>query len=357
MDNSSDAHSRHRCAACYRQFNRMEHLVEHMRTSHHSLHEPRCGVCGKHCRSLDALRDHLGFGASLPSKPACAAAFQAHGCPLCLAVFPASAAVRAHRPTCKLSGAPHPSSVQSLTRSMSRVGARGGRGAVALGCKMVGGGSDGTLDVCARVCVVDEHETILYESFVKPLIPVTHYRYETTGIRPEHLRDAPTVKQAMRRVQDILLNGEESYSYSSRGAARLLVGHGLEHDLDALGMDYPAHLKRDTATYPPLMKTSARLMSNSLRYLTRSCLGYDIQTGGHHHPYDDCVAAMRLYKRMRAISHLHLQGRPKDGDDESTAKAFPAWRQRELERMSPEELLAMSQPDYRRWCLDDDRRC
>uniref|UniRef100_A0A8R7PNW3 C2H2-type domain-containing protein n=1 Tax=Triticum urartu TaxID=4572 RepID=A0A8R7PNW3_TRIUA len=42
MDNSSDAHSRHRCAACYRQFNRMEHLVEHMRTSHHSHHEPRC---------------------------------------------------------------------------------------------------------------------------------------------------------------------------------------------------------------------------------------------------------------------------------------------------------------------------
>ena len=162
----------------------------------------------------------------------------------------------------------------------------------------------------------------------------------------------------MRRVQDTLLNGEQSYSYSysSRGAARLLVGHGLEHDLDALGMDYQAHHRRDTAVCRPLMKTSARHMSNSLRYLTRSCLGYDIQTGGHHHPYDDCVAAMRLYKRMRAMSHLHLYGRPKDDDDESTVKAFPEWRQRELERMSPEELLAMSKPDYRCWCLDD-RRC
>jgi DNA polymerase III epsilon subunit-like protein len=74
-------------------------------------------------------------------------------------------------------------------------------GAVALGCKMVGGGSDGTLDVCARVCLIDEHENILFESFVKPLIPVTHYRYEMTGIRPEHLRDsATTVKQARKRV-------------------------------------------------------------------------------------------------------------------------------------------------------------
>ena len=105
----------------------------------------------------------------------------------------------------------------------------GGRGgAVALGCKMVGGG------------------------------------YETTGIRPEHLRDsATTVKQAWKRVEDILLNGEEPWRIRTvRGGARLLVGHGLEHDLDGLGIDhYPAYLKRDTATYPPLMKTSSRQMS------------------------------------------------------------------------------------------------
>ncbi|XBI45123.1 hypothetical protein VPH35_109654 [Triticum aestivum] len=350
MDSSSDAHNRHRCAACYREFDRMEHLVR----AHAVVAPlpPRAPL--RRLRQALPLHRRLPRPPRLRSLPARQARLRHRlPSPLCLAVFPTSAALRAHRPACKLSGAPHPSSVQSLTRSMSRMGVRGGEGAVALGCKMVGGESDGTLDVCARVCVVDEHEAILYESFVKPLIPVTHYRYETTGIRPEHLRDAPTVKQAMRRVQDILLNGEQSYS--SCGAARLLVGHGLEHDLDALGMDYPAHLKRDTAAYPPLMKTSARLMSNSLRYLTRTCLGYEIQTGGHHHPYDDCVAAMRLYKRMRAMRDQH--GRSKDNDDDPTVKAFPAWRQRELERMSPEELLAMSKPDYRCWCLDDDRRC
>jgi DNA polymerase III epsilon subunit-like protein len=231
-------------------------------------------------------------------------------------------------------------------------------GAVALGCKMVGGGSDGTLDVCARVCLIDEHENILYESFVKPLIPVTHYRYEMTGIRPEHLRDsmAATVKQARKRVEDILLNGEDPWKIrTARGSARILVGHGLDHDLDGLGMDYPAYLKRDTATYPPLMKTSSRLMSNSLKFLTKSCLGYEIQNGGHQHPYDDCVAAMRLYKRMRALRH-GLKGEMKGcagPPPASVAEAFPGWRQRELERMSPEELLRMSKPDYRCWCLDD----
>jgi hypothetical protein len=50
---------RNKCAACFRQYNRMEHLVEHMKVSYHSVHEPRCGVCGKHCRSLESLREHL----------------------------------------------------------------------------------------------------------------------------------------------------------------------------------------------------------------------------------------------------------------------------------------------------------
>ena len=121
--------SRNRCAACYREFNRM---VNHMRLSHHSGHEPRCGVCGKHCRSLDALRDHLGIGVALP-KPGCARAFAAQGCTLCLAVFPA-AALRSHRAACQLSRAPTQS---QLTRSMSRLGLQGGShgGAVTLGAR------------------------------------------------------------------------------------------------------------------------------------------------------------------------------------------------------------------------------
>jgi DNA polymerase III epsilon subunit-like protein len=221
---------------------------------------------------------------------------------------------------------------------------------------MVGAGSDGTLDVCARVCVIDEQENILFEAFVKPLLPVTQYRYETTGIRPEHLRDgvSTTVKNAQRRVEELLLNGEQQpwKVRTSRGRARLLVGHGLDHDLDALGMDYPAYLKRDTATYPPLMKT--RKLSNSLKLLTLKYLGYDIQTG-HQHPFEDCLAAMRLYRRMRGQQHPKGSG-DADAPAASANQAFPAWSQRELERMTPEEhrLLLLSTPDYHYhcWCLD-----
>ncbi|TVU22287.1 hypothetical protein EJB05_31972, partial [Eragrostis curvula] len=328
---------RHRCAACFRQFNRMEHLVEHMRTARHSSHEPRCSFCLKHCRSFEALRDHLGVGGStLPKAARCADDFAARGCTLCLAVFPTAAKLREHRAQCQLR--------RTLTIPMSRPQGGGGGGALALGCKMVGAGSDGTLDVLARVCVVNELEEVVFETFVKPLIPVTQYRYERTGIRPEHLRRGVTVKQAQEHVQNLLLAGEQPWKVrTSRGRARLLVGHGLDHDLEALGMDYPAYLKRDTATYPPLMKTSK--LSNSLKFLTHTYLGYDIQTG-HQHPYEDCVAAMRLYHRMRGQPH------PKGDADAAASPAFPAWRQRELERMTPEELLQLSLPDYYCWCLD-----
>lgn len=48
---------------------------------------------------------------------------------------------------------------------------------VALDCEMVGGGSDGSLDLCARVCIIDEDENIIFHSYVIPQIPVTNYRY------------------------------------------------------------------------------------------------------------------------------------------------------------------------------------
>lgn len=235
------------------------------------------------------------------------------------------------------------------------------------------------------------------------------FRYEMTGIRPEYLRDAMPLKLVQRRIQDILCNGEPLWKIRPRssGRARILVGHGLEHELERLGLEYPAFMIRsaaqgklicckldlasfsladtiylciffrDTAKYPPLMKTSK--LSNSLKYLTQACLGYanllsqlynlyrlldfallmlkilslnpycryDIHTGIQD-PYEDCVAAMRLYIRMRSQAH------PRDyasGSGE-TQNNYPAWRQRELERMSPEELLALSGSDYYCWCLD-----
>ncbi|XP_035839004.1 apoptosis-enhancing nuclease-like [Helianthus annuus] len=338
---------RNKCASCYRQFNRKEHLVEHMRTSYHSVHEPICGICGKRSRSFESLREHL-IG-PLP-KAECERVFRERGCDLCLNIFGSRNALRVHRDTCQLSYG-----YNAVLYRFANLGIQddlridnGKSRAVALACKMVGGGSDGSLDLCAKICIIDEYENILFRSYVKPYLPVTHYRYETTGIRPEYLRDAMPLRQVQRKIQDFLCNGEPMWKIRPRGGkARILVGHGLDHDLKCMELEYPAIKLRDTANYPPLMKTSK--LSNSLKYLTKAYLGYDIQVGIQD-PYEDCVATMRLYRRMRSQAHRN-ENYPLASDPQNKNN-FASWRQSELERMTPEELLAISRSDFYCWCLD-----
>ncbi|CAN1320519.1 RNA exonuclease 4 [Linum perenne] len=324
-----------------------------MRISFHSVHEPKCGICKKHCRSFESLREHL-IG-PLP-KQECKNIFNIRGCRFCLTILDTSNARRLHQDRCQFHNVnavmPLPSSLVFLVhlRNLSSdSGYSRGTQVVALACKMVGGGSDGSLDVCGRVCLIDQNENILFHSYVKPPIPVTNYRYESTGIRPEHLRDAVPLRQVQKKVQDYLSNGEPMWKIRPRGGgrARILVGHGLDHDLDRLQVEYPAVMIRDTAKYPPLMKTSK--LSNSLKYLTQAYLGYDIQIGTQD-PYEDCVATMRLYMRMRCQQH-GAEDYPVASDPQNRNNLAP-WRQNELERMSPEDLLALSRSDYYCWCLD-----
>ncbi|KAJ9135308.1 hypothetical protein P3X46_032511 [Hevea brasiliensis] len=348
--NVSSETLRNKCAACFRQFNRMEHLLEHMRISYHSVHEPMCGICKKHCRSFESLREHL-IG-PLP-KQECRNIFSIRGCKFCLSIFDSYSSCMIHQERCQLSNLN-----AGLSARMSNLGLRDnltidngytiGHQVVALACKMVGGGSDGTLDLCGRVCLIDENENIIFHTYVKPPIPVTNYRHESTGIRPEYLRDAMPLKLVQSKIQNFLCNGEPMWKIRPKGGkARILVGHGLDHDLDRLQLEYPAVMIRDTAKYPPLMKTSK--LSNSLKYLTQAYLGYEIQTGLQD-PYEDCVATMRLYMRMRSQRHT-VEIYPLASDPQNRNN-FASWRQAELERMSPEEMLAISRSDYYCWCLD-----
>lgn len=49
--------------------------------------------------------------------------------------------------------------------------------AVAIDCEMVGGGEDGSIDLCASICMVDENENVILSTHVQPQVPVTNYRF------------------------------------------------------------------------------------------------------------------------------------------------------------------------------------
>lgn len=328
-----------------------------MKNSHHSVHQPKCGVCKKHCRTFESLREHV---TGLLAKDNCSRTFAELGCKLCLQVFESSIPRSQHKWTCRLPpptqlGAIPMPTIELKTSSSDKTNGTTGphiRQAIAIDCEMVGGGSDGTLNLCARVCLIDEDENIVFHTYVQPQIPITDYRSKVTGLTEELLKDAMPLKEVQEKIQEILYNGESiGIARIDGGKARLLVGHSLDHDLDCLNMTYPDHLIRDTAKYHPLMKTN--LVSFSLKYLTKMYLGYDIQMGIHD-PYEDCVSVMRLYKRMRDQDHLSdfVGASLPSQVTEFLTNEFDCYKMKDLENMKPEELYNMSRSNYRCWCLD-----
>eukprot|EP00249_Psilotum_nudum_P005573 c19026_g1_i1 orf=97-1203(+) len=358
--NDSQAARRFKCAACFKQFKKKTFLVEHMERAGHSLHDPRCGSCNKYCRCLDALREHL-LGPL--AKRDCAKQFAERGCSLCLSFFGSHDALASHYTSCHLAPSPsqtlvrHFESSLDLNKDISNkrghsdngqdnftfenwaLTSGNPQGAVALDCVMVGGGQDGSLDLCARVCVVDECDNVLLLTYVQPQLPITDYRFNITGVQPEDLVDAMPLKIVAEAVETILYNGPKYWT--NRKYAKLLVGHSLYFDLKCLGIDYPSHLCRDTAHYPPLLKTSNAC--NKLQYLTKTYLGYQIQDGAAHHPYEDAAAAMRLYRRMKMAVHQCTSEK---------RELFASRRKKDLENLSPEALLEISNPRFQCWCLD-----
>lgn len=344
---------RHMCSACFKQYKKKEHLIEHIKTSYHSVHDPKCGICDKHCKSFESLREHV---AGPLSKVNCSSVFAERGCILCLKDCSSVDSLNEHKDMCHLTTPQHIDTVEMLysedqVRMSDGISSIRSREAVSMDCEMVGGGSDCSLDLCARVCLVDEDEKLIFHTYVLPQLPVTDYRYEITGITEENLRDVMPLNEARERILQILHNGESiSRVRLDGGRAKVLVGHNLEKQLYCLKMNYPDHLLRDTAKYCPLMKTN--FVSHSLKYLTKTYLGYEIQVG-FHDPYQDSVSVMRLYKRIRSQDHP-MEGtiRISNSSPLSFSCSSDPWKSMGHESMTPDELLEISRCNYKCWCLD-----
>ncbi|XP_038877627.1 uncharacterized protein LOC120069877 isoform X3 [Benincasa hispida] len=167
---------RHKCSACYKQYKKKDHLIEHMRVSYHSVHQPRCGVCLKHFKSFESLREHLK--GPLP-KSNCSKIFSERGCGLCLRVLDGPGSLSEHQNICCLTAPVHQGNSLLPTDLSDCYGedrSDRGHGAIAMDCVMAGGGSDGALDICVWICLVDEDEKLIFSTFVQPQIPITNYR-------------------------------------------------------------------------------------------------------------------------------------------------------------------------------------
>lgn len=155
---------------------------------------------------------------------------------------------------------------------------------VALDCEMVGVGPGGYESALARVSIVDFHGKQIYDSYVKPKERVTNWRTEVSGISTKEMRFARDFEEVQKDVDAILQN-------------RILVGHDIKHDLEALKLPHPPRDIRDTAKYPPFRKYGNG-RKPSLRNLAQEILSIEIQSGAHS-SVEDARVTMLLFRKHK----------------------------------------------------------
>ncbi|XP_032692669.1 apoptosis-enhancing nuclease [Lontra canadensis] len=184
---------------------------------------------------------------------------------------------------------------------------------VAIDCEMVGTGPRGRVSELARCSVVSYHGDVLYDKYVRPEMPIVDYRTRWSGITQQHMRKAIPFQVAQKEILKLL-------------KGKVVVGHALHNDFQALKYVHPRSQTRDTTYVPSLLQqpglhTRTRV---SLKDLALQLLHKKIQVGQHgHSSVEDATTAMELYRlvevqweRRQACS---LPPHPEDRDPDSSA--------------------------------------
>jgi RNA exonuclease 4 len=156
---------------------------------------------------------------------------------------------------------------------------------VGLDAEFVGVGGDENRSVLARASIVNFHGIQVYDSFVRPKEFVTDWRTHVSGVSPEDMAIARSFEEVQQDVAVILMD-------------RVLVGHAVKNDLEALILTHPKRDIRDTSKFSGFRKYSAG-KTPSLKKLAKEVLGVEIQEG-EHSSIEDARATMLLFRRHKS---------------------------------------------------------
>ncbi|XP_068413490.1 apoptosis-enhancing nuclease isoform X2 [Eschrichtius robustus] len=183
---------------------------------------------------------------------------------------------------------------------------------VAIDCEMVGTGPRGRVSELARCSVVSYYGEVLYDKYIQPEMPIVDYRTRWSGITRQHMRKAIPFQVAQKEILKLL-------------KGKVLVGHALHNDFQALKYIHPRGQTRDT-TYVPSLLSQPSLHARtrvSLKDLALQLLHKKIQVGQHgHSSVEDAVTAMELYRLVEVQWEQQeassLQPRPEDREPDSS---------------------------------------
>uniref|UniRef100_A0A8B9XFA5 Apoptosis enhancing nuclease n=1 Tax=Bos mutus grunniens TaxID=30521 RepID=A0A8B9XFA5_BOSMU len=140
---------------------------------------------------------------------------------------------------------------------------------VAIDCEMVGTGPRGRVSELARCSVVSYHGEVLYDKYIRPEMPIVDYRTRWSGITRQHMRKAIPFQVAQKEILKLL-------------KGKVVVGHALHNDFQALKYIHPRGQTRDTTSVPSLLSQPGLHVRNrvSLKDLALQLLHKKIQVCG-----------------------------------------------------------------------------
>lgn len=167
---------------------------------------------------------------------------------------------------------------------------------IGIDCEMVGVGGENDRSVLARVSIVNFHGTQVYDSFVKPKEFVTDWRTHVSGVSSKTMATARDFDEVQKEVAQIL-------------KGRVLIGHAIKNDLDAMMLGHPKRDIRDTSRFSGFRKYAAG-KTPSLKKLAKEILGVDIQSG-EHSSIEDARATILLFRRHKSAFDIeHAKHHP-----------------------------------------------
>ncbi|ESZ97376.1 hypothetical protein SBOR_2260 [Sclerotinia borealis F-4128] len=177
---------------------------------------------------------------------------------------------------------------------------------IGIDCEMVGVGGDEDKSVLARVSIVNFHGIQLYDSFVRPKEFVTDWRTHVSGVSTKNMATAREFDDVQKDVAEIL-------------KGRILVGHALKNDLEAMMLNHPKRDIRDTSKFSAFRKYSNG-RTPSLKKLAKEILRVDIQ-GGEHSSIEDARATILLFRTHKSAFDIeHAKHNPPTSGASSKSK-------------------------------------
>jgi RNA exonuclease 4 len=167
----------------------------------------------------------------------------------------------------------------------------------------------------ARITVINEEGELIIDTFVKPtnsLSDITDYRTDITGITASDLENAIDYDICRKAILKLF-------------KGKILIGHGLDNDFEALNYQHPKNLIRDTSKYKIFQNNINQPFS--LKHLSEKYLSKMIQTNTHD-SIEDSRAVLGLYRlyeeeiEKEVVNKNHKLARKKVIEDAKKLKSL-----------------------------------